>query len=174
MRQVGFQDTATQSFRRAPNLIDGSDDGLHQLVHVERTTVGEVPFGQRPNALIGVEIGSIGGKVFDMQARVTAEELGERRAGVRGGVVQQNDHRTAEVAEQLAEKSTHFLLSDVIEEEQIVEAQVLSLGANRDPRDDRDFVPAPLPMALHRGATLGRPSSHHQGGQEEARFIGKN
>jgi hypothetical protein len=31
-----------------------------------------------------------------------------------------------------------------------------------------------LPMALHRGAALRRPGSHHQGGQEEARFIGKN
>jgi len=174
MRQVGFQDTATQSFRRAPNLIDGSDDGLHQLVHVERTTIGEVPFRQGPNALIGVEIGSIGGKVFDMQARVTAEELGERRAGVGGGVVQQNDDRTAEVAQQFLEKEDDFFLPDVVEEKQIVEAQALSLGADRDPRDDGDFIPASLAMALEGRRPLGGPSSNHQGSQEEARFIGKN
>ncbi len=44
--------------------------------------------------------------MFDVQARVAAEELGERRAGVRGGVVQQNDDRTAEVAQQFLEKET--------------------------------------------------------------------
>ncbi len=105
---------------------------------------------------------------------MSPQELGERGAGVGGGVVQQNDDWTAEVAEQLAEKSTHFFLSDVVEEEQIVQAQMLSLGADRDSRDDGDFVPAPLPVALHRGAGLGGPSSNHQGSQEEARFIGKN
>ena len=174
MRQIGFEDTAAQSFGRASDLIDGSDDGPHQLVHIERTTVGEVAFGQRPNALIGVEVGSIGGKVFDMQARVAVEELGERRAGVRGGVVQQNDDRTAEVAQQFLEKEDNFFLPDVVEEKQIVEAQALSLGADGDSRDDGDFIPASLAMALQGRRPLGSPSSNHQGSQEEARFIGKN
>jgi len=174
MGQLGLKDAAPQSFRRASNLINGSDDRLHQLVYIERATVGEVPFGQRPNALIGVEVGSVGGKGFEVQPRVAAEELGERRAGVGGGVVQQNDDRTAEVAQQFLEKEADFFLPDVVEEEQIVEAQVLSLGADRDPGDDGDFIPASLAMALKGSRTLGGPSSNHQGSQEEARFIGKN
>ena len=174
MRQIGFQDAATQSFRRASDLVDGSDDRLHQLVHVERTTVGEVTFRQRPNSLVGIEIGRVGGKVFDVQARVAAEKLGERRAGVRGGVVEQNDDRTAEVAQQFLEKEDDFFLPDVVEEKQIVETQALALGADRDPRDDGDFIPAPLAMALQGRRPLGGPSSNHQGSQEEARFIGKN
>jgi len=151
MRQIGFKDAAAQFLRRAANLIDGSDDGRHQLVHVERAAVGEVALRPGPNPFVGVELGRVGGEVRDVQARVSPQELGERRAGVCSGIVQQHDDRTTEVAEQFAEKSTHFLLSDVGEEEQIVEAQVLSLGADRDPRDDGDFVAAPLPMALHRG-----------------------
>jgi hypothetical protein len=91
-----------------------------------------------------------------------------------GGVVQQNDDRTAEVAQQFPEKEADFFLPDVVEEEQIVEAQVLSLGADRDPGDDGDFIPASLAMALKGSRTLGGPSSNHQGSQEEARFIGKN
>ena len=174
MRQVGFQDAAAQLSGRASDFVDRSDDGRHQFVHVEWAAVGEVALRPGPDPFVGVEVGRVGGEVLDVQARVSPQELGERRAGVGGGIVQQYDDRTTEVAEQFAEKSTHFLLSDVVEEEQIVEAQVLSSGADRDPRDDGDFVPAPLPVALHRGATLGRPSSHHQGGQEEARFIGKN
>jgi hypothetical protein len=116
MGQIGFKDAAPQSFRRASNLINGSDDRLHQLVHVERATVGEVAFRQRPHAFVRVEVGGIGGKVLDVQARMSPEELGQRRAVVGGRVVEEDDDRTAEVAEQLAQKATHFFLSDVIEE----------------------------------------------------------
>jgi hypothetical protein len=112
--------------------------------------------------------------VLDVQARVSAEERGERRAVVGGGVVEENDQGTAEVAEQLAEKSTHLFLSDIVEEEQIVEAQVLSPGADRDARDDGDFVAASLAMTLKGRGASGRPGSDHPGGQEEAGFIGKN
>jgi hypothetical protein len=133
MRQIGFQDAAAQSFGRASDLIDGSDDGPHQLVHVERTTVGEVAFCQRPNALVGIEVGRVGWKVLDVQARVAAEELGERRSGVRGGIVQQNDDRAAKVAQQFLEEEDDFFLPDVVEEKQVVEAQALSLGLREIP-----------------------------------------
>ena len=174
MRQIGFKDAATQFFGRVSDGVDRADDGVHQLVGVERAAVGESSFGQRPNSFVGVEVGSVGGKVLEVQARVSAEDLGERWAVVGGGVVEQHDDGTAEVAEQLAEKSTHFLLSDIVEEEQIVEAQVLSLGTDRDARDDGDFVAAPLAMTFEGRASLGSPGSHHQGSQQEARFIGKN
>ena len=163
MRQIGFKDAAAQFCGRVANGVDRTDDAVHQLVHVERAAVGEVAFGQRPDSFVGVEVGSVGGKVLDVQARVSAEEPGERGAGVGGGVVEQNDAGTAEVAEQFAEKSTHFFLSDIVEEEQIVEAQVLSLGTDRDSRDDGDFVAAPLAMTLQGRAPLGSPRSDHQG-----------
>ena len=82
-----------------------------------------------------------------------------------GGIVQQNDDRTPEVAQQFTEKQAHLFLPNVVEEEQIVEAQVLSMGAGRDSRDDRDLVPASLAMILKGSRALGRPSSHHQGSQ---------
>lgn len=174
MRQVGFKDASAQFGRRVSNGVDRADDAVHQLVHVKRAAVGEISFGQRPNSFVGVEVGGVSGKVLDVQARVPAEESGERWAVVGGGVVEQNDEGTAEVAEQLAEKSTHFFLSDIVEEEQIVEAQVLSLGTDRDSRDDGDFVAASLAMTLQGRAPLGSPRSDHQGSQQEARFIGKN
>jgi len=174
MRQIGFKDAGAQFCGRVANGVDRTDDAVHQLVHVERAAVGEVAFGQRPNSFVGVEVGSVSGKVLDVQAWVSAEEPGERGAVVGGGVIEQNDDGTAEVAEQLAEKSAHLFLSDIVEEEQIVEAQVLSLGTDRDSRDDGDFVAAPLAMTLPGRAPLGSPGSHHQGSQQEARFIGKN
>jgi hypothetical protein len=92
---------------------------------------------------------------------VWAEESGQRWAVVGGGVVEQNDDRSTEVAEQCVEKSTHFFWSDIVEAEQIVEAQVLSLGTDRDSRDDGDFVAASLAMTLPGSAPLGSPGSHH-------------
>ena len=144
------------------------------MIHVERTAVGEFAFGERPNTFIGIELGSVSGKVLDVQTPVPTEELLERCPLVRRGVVQQNDDRTPEVAQQLAEEETHFFLPDVVEVKQRVEAEVLSLGADRDSGDDGDFVPASLPMTLKGGATLRCPSPDHQGSQQEARFIGKN
>jgi hypothetical protein len=144
------------------------------MVHVERTAVGEFAFGERPNTLIGIELRRVSRKVFDAQAPVPAEEFPERCPVVRRGVVQQNDDRTPEVAQQFAEEKTHFFLPDVVEVKQRVEAEVLSLGADRDSGDDGDFVPASLPMTLKGGAALRCPSPDHQGSQQKARFIGKN
>jgi hypothetical protein len=65
-------------------------------------------------------------------------------------------------------------LPDVVIVKQIVEAQPLSLGADRDPGDHGDFVPASLAMTLQRGAALGRPSPGHQWSQQEARFVSED
>ncbi len=109
-----------------------------------------------------------------MQPRVPTQEFPQRFAVVRGGIVQQNDDGTSEVSQQLAEKQTHFFLADVVEVKQIVEAQVLSLGTDRDSGDDGDFVPASLAMTLKGGAALGGPSPNHQGSQQKARFISED
>ena len=45
---------------------------------------------------------------------------------------------------------------------------MLSLRADRNSGDDRDFVPAPLPMTLKGSAALGCPSSGHQGSQQKS------
>src|SRR2546425_13209114 len=74
----------------------------------------------------------------------------------------------------LAEKPAHLFLADVVKVKQIVEPQALSLGTNRDSRDDRHFVSTSLAMTQSRGAALGRPSLGHQGSQQEARFIGQD
>jgi hypothetical protein len=169
-----LEDAAAQFLRGGSNPVDRTDDGVHQFVPVERTAVGEFSFGERPNAFIGIEFWSVGGKVLDVQARVSTEKRCQRFPVVGGGVVQQYDDGTPEVAQQLAEKETHFFLPDVVEVKQRVEAEVLALGADGDSGDDGDFVPASLSMTLKGGAALGCPSPDHQGSQQKARFIGKN
>jgi len=169
-----LEDAAAQFLWRGSDPVDRSDDIIHQVVSVQRRAVGKFSFGQGPNAFIGIEFGSISGKVLDMETRVPTQELPQRFTVVRGGIVQQDDDRTSEVPQQLPEEQAHLFLADVVEVKQIVEAQVLSLGADRDSGDDGDFVPASLAMTLKGGAALGCPSLGHQGSQQKARFIGKD
>jgi hypothetical protein len=174
MGQVGFEDAATEFVGRSSNAVDRADDVFGKLFHVERAAVGQFAFGQRPNAFVGVEFGGVSRKVLDAQARVTVEEMGEGRAVVGGGIVQQDDDGTAQVAQQFADKQTDFFLADVVEEKQVVQTQTLSPGTDRDAGDDGDLVAAPLAMTHQGCRALGRPGADHQGSQQEARFIGKN
>ena len=58
-----------------------------------------------------------------------------------GRMIQQHDHRAAQMPQQLAEKDANFLLPDVIEVKLIVQAQALSLRTYRNPGNDGDLVP---------------------------------
>jgi len=156
-----LQDAATQFFSRGSHPVDRTDDVFHQVVNVQRAAVGEFSFGQGPNPFVGVELRSVGRKVLDVQARVSTQELPQRFTVVRRGIVQQGDDGTPQVPQQLAEKQAHLFLPDVFEEKQIVEAQPLSLGADRDSGDNGDFVAASLAMTLEGGAALGCPSPGH-------------
>ena len=122
MRQIRLQDTAAQSVWRVPNSVDGMDDIVHQLVYVERATVGEFSLGEGPNTFVRIKFRSVSWKVLYPQARVAAEQPRHWFALVRGGIIQQGDDETPEMPEQLAEKQAHFFLPDVVEVKQIVEA----------------------------------------------------
>jgi hypothetical protein len=52
-----------------------------------------------------------------------------RLGGWGGGIIQQHNDRAAQVPQQLTQKNTDLFLGDVVVEEQIVEAQSLSLSA---------------------------------------------
>ena len=85
-----------------------------------------------------------------------------------GGIIQQHNDRAAQVPQQLTQKYTNLLLGDVVKEEQIVEAQSVSLRAQRNSGDDGNLVAAPLAMTLEGGAAPRRPSLGHQGSQQKA------
>ena len=117
-----MEDAAAQFVWRVPNSVDGADDIVHQLVYIERATVGEFSFGQGPNTFVRIKLRSVSWKVLDAQARVATEQPRQRFALVRGGIIQQGDDETPEVPQQLAEKQAHFFLPDIVEVKQIVEA----------------------------------------------------
>ena len=112
--------------------------------------------------------------MLEGQAWMLPKEFLERLSLMGGGIIQQHDDRAAQVPQQLPQKHTDLFLGDVVKGKQIVEAQTMSLGAQRNSGNDGDLVPAPLTMTLDGSATPGRPSFGHQGSQPKARFVGKN
>ena len=109
------------------NAVDGAEDVFHQFLHIVGATVGKFLFGKSPNSFIGVELRCIRRKVLDAQASMLIEKLLDWRSFVRGRVIEQNDDRTAHMAQQLAQEYTYFFLSYIVIEEQIVESQTLPL-----------------------------------------------
>jgi len=79
--------------------------------------------------------------VLDVQAGMLLPKVLQRFSLMGGRMIQQHDHRAAQMPQQLAEKDANFLLPDVIEVKLIVQAQALSLRTYRNPGNDGDLVP---------------------------------
>ena len=70
--------------------------------------------------------------MLDGETRVLTKEFLEWVPLMGGGVIQQNNDRPAQVPQQLTQKHTDLFLCDVVIEEQVIEAQMVSLGAQRN------------------------------------------
>ena len=92
-----------------------------QFFQVIRPSVGKFPFGKRPDSLIGIEFGCVGRKVFQMQPAMASAKLSKRFALVGPGVVQQYNHGSAQMTQQMAEEQANFGLPDVVEVESVIQ-----------------------------------------------------
>jgi hypothetical protein len=150
------------------------NDIFYQLLDILGAAVGQFPLCQRPNAFIGVELRSVGRKMLNAETRVSGEELLERFTLMSGGVIQEDDDGAAQVPQQRTQKRTDFLLTNILKKKEIVEAQSVPLGADRNAGYHRDFVPPSLAMPMDGSFPLWGPGSDHRGNQEEARFVGED
>ncbi len=112
--------------------------------------------------------------MLEMQAAMLSEKSLQRLSLVGGGVIQQDDHRAPQVAQQAAQKHADLLLPDIVEVELVVQAQTLLFGAYRDSRNDRDLVSSSLTVIVNRSAALWRPGLGHMRNQQETRFVSEN
>lgn len=108
--------------------------------------------------------------MFDMQTGMLALEFCQRFSMVRGRVIEDGDHRTAQVPQQVAEEDAHLLVPDVVEVKLVEEAQVLTLRADGDSRDNRDLVPS-VTMPMHGSLAARGPSLDHMRDQQEPGFV---
>ncbi len=100
-----------------------------------------------------------------------ALELCQQFSVVRSRIVEDRDHWTTQVPQEVAEEHAHLLLSDVVEVKLVEKVQVLTLRADGDSRDDRDFVP-PVTMPMHGSLPARGPGLDDIGDQKEPGFVG--
>ena len=112
--------------------------------------------------------------MLDVQAGMLLQKLSQGLTLMSGRIIQQDDHRTPHMAQQLAEKEADLLLPDIVKVKLIVQAQALSSGTDGNSRNDRDLVSASLAMIMHRSASLRRPRPGYVRDQEKARLVGEN
>ncbi len=165
-----MEDTTAESLRRPSGAFNGTDEVLHEIVQVLRAAVGQVVFGQGPNALVWIQLRGVRGETLQAQTRMLAEQLIQGLTFMSGRVVQQHHHRAAQVAKQMAEEDAHLLLPDVVEPKLVIEAEMLSLGTDGNSRDDGDSLAA-IAMAQDRSLASRGPGLDHVGDQQEPGFI---
>jgi len=112
--------------------------------------------------------------VLDMRAAMSSQQSLEGCSLVGGRIVQQNDHRAPQMAQQLAQKPANLFLPDIVEVKLIVQTQALSSRTYRDSGNDRDLVAPSLVIIVNRSTALRGPGLGHIRNQKEARFIGED
>ena len=95
--------------------------------------------------------------MLDVQSGMASQKFSQGLPLMGGRVIQEDNHRAAQMAQQLAEKHADFLLPDIVEVKLIVQAQALSSGTYGDSGNDRDLVSPSLAMIVNRGTPLRGP-----------------
>jgi hypothetical protein len=111
--------------------------------------------------------------VFDMETGMLALEFCQRFSLVRSRIVEDGDHWTTQVPQEVAEEHAHLLLPNVVEVKLVEKAQVLALRADGDSRDDGDFVPS-VTMPMHWSLAARGPGLDDIGDQQEPGFVGED
>ena len=167
-----MRDATAQEMRGGTHVLEREDEIGEEVVERVGAAIGQRTLGQRPDALIGIDLRSIRGEVLEMDARVARAEFGQRPA-VDASIVQQHDDVAAEVAPQLTDEGVHLLVSDVVPVELVVQAEAPPAGTDGNAGDHGDLV-APRAVAQHRRTATWRPGLEDRGQEQEARFVGKD
>jgi len=112
--------------------------------------------------------------MLDVESGMASQKFSQGLPLMGGRVIQEDNHRAAQMAQQLAEKHANFLLPDIVEVKLIVQAQALSSGTDGDSGNDRDLVSASLAMIVNRSTPLRGPGPGYVRDQEKARLIGED
>lgn len=141
-----------------------------KVVGVLRAVVGEPPFHEAPDALVGIQLGCVAREVLKMKPSMTGLELGESLAPVDGSPVEKDDDGAAQVAQQMPEEAAHVQQFDVVLVESVVQAEALTLWADRDGGYGGHPV-APEAMHNKRCPAAGGPGPDNGGQHQEAGFV---
>src|SRR6266508_2547016 len=148
-----------------------------QLLQRTAGTVGQLhPFQVGPQALHRVQVGGVGGQVFDLEPLVLGgRPSAHRDTGVGGQVVPDHDHRPAAAQQPLQPTNDPEQLVGVVGALAQVKRQpgIRPVGAVAAHPRQRDPLAAPHPMPKDRGVAPGRPGATHRWGQCRAGLVDK-
>ena len=134
----------------------------HQGQNLRVVAVGQLSLGLRPHELVGVEFGRVAWKRVALHAAMPAQPSLDVRPTVDCPAVPQQDHGSAQMAEQVTDEAEDPGAGEVPQVKLKVQADVATLGRHGDRRDRRDFVAA-VAVAQHGGAAHGGPGLPHVG-----------
>ena len=139
-------------------------------MQVVGSTVGELSFGERPNALVGIQFRGVGWKVLDAQTRMPLLEFIQQTSLVGLGIVQQDDDRSSEMTQEIPKERADPPAVDIVQAELIVQPQSLTPRTYGNRRDDRDAI-VTMAMAVDWRTTPRCPGAKQIRNQEEPRFV---
>ena len=99
-----------------------------------------------------------------------AKQLTQRRPLVGLRIVEQDDERSSEMAQQMSKEGADSPTSDVIQAELIVEPEPLTSRADGDRRDDR-YAIVTVPMMVDGSVPPWCPGAQQIRDQEEPRLV---
>lgn len=141
-----------------------------QCVDRHRTAIGKARLEVIPDLLVGVEIGRIGGKAFEVQARMPGAQRADGGPLVNRPAVPQDDDGSLQVPQQQAKEGGHLDMADVDEVQVAVEAEPVATRADGNRGDRRDPLVGVAMAQARRGAPR-RPSAAHRRNEQEATLV---
>lgn len=125
--KIGLFHTSAQEPRGAGDFSKCSPESGEQVQDIVGATIGQLSFRQRPHPLIGVEFRRVRGKIFEAKTRDAPPEIPQGVSLVGPGIVQQGDHRTPQVSQQMAEERADFDVADIRPVKLKVQSQTVPL-----------------------------------------------
>jgi len=168
--ESGVFDTAPELGGRAAARFQFVDDLESEVEAIFGAGVGETLLGALPDALVGVEFGSVGGKVLEVEARNPTAESANALSSMDLEAIPDHEDRPPEMAEEVTQEFDDLGLADVVMVPLIVEAEPAAFGTDGDPGENRDPI-VPLPVSQVRGLAARRPGARDRRGQLEARLV---
>ena len=166
-------DATFEEDRGGRETADLVGEHVHQFGLRVWPTVGQGALQVVPDALVGVQVGCVGREGHQMQTTRAAEHLLDRITAMDLAVVQQHDQMTADLTQQVAQKTSDLFALDVVLVQLAVQHTMEELGTDCDSGNGRDTVVS-FAMTNDRGLTDRAPGFTDGGNQEEAGFVDKD
>ena len=102
-----MRNAAPQESLGAADPTERREQVRPQDVPVVGPPVGQLPLGERPDALVRIQLGGVGRERLEVQSGDSGAERADDGTLVDRPVVPHDDHAAAKVAEKLPEERTH-------------------------------------------------------------------